>query len=92
MAKLPWYIKDNGPEFKDGQIFVSLKVRRIYILWVKIQVFFTMLFDEIKTNLKALPLLPVIILALASLIAFTVFVIVIYGTSAAIAWVLEKLF
>lgn len=44
MAKLPWYVKDNGAEFIGGQMFVNLKIRRIYIIWVKIQVFFKMIF------------------------------------------------
>lgn len=44
--KLPWYIKDNGSELIGGQIFVNLKVRRIYLIWVKIRVFFTVLFGK----------------------------------------------
>lgn len=54
MAKLPWYVKDNGAEFIGGQIFVNLKIRRIYIIWVMVQVFFALLFDKVKKTVNNL--------------------------------------
>lgn len=49
MAKLPWHVKNNGVDNIDGHLFLNLKIRRIYIIWVKIQVFFEMIFGKNKT-------------------------------------------
>ena len=48
MAKLPWYVKSNGVENIGGNLFVNIKIRRIYIIWVKIRVFFEMAKDKLN--------------------------------------------
>lgn len=42
--KLPWYIKSNGVESIGGSLFLNLKVRRIYVLWVGVKTVFKLIF------------------------------------------------
>ena len=36
---LPWYVKSSGIKAEEGHLILSLKLRKIYILWIKIVTF-----------------------------------------------------